>query len=586
MFWKRALCALALTVGCLSAQSPCANTPAFSACEIAFELTDAEAAQHPNPYATVNLQAEFRSPRFKTYLMPAYWDGGRRMVIRFAPTEAGEWIYRLSGNLESWSGKTGTFTAAASEAPGYLRPANLHHWAYVDKNLAHLWMGDFLPRMSAMDETAFRALVDARAAAKFTHIGGVLMEDAAALKGDRPDVAHFQKLDKFVRYINEKGMVADLALAGPNDQLTKMLPEWSARERFVRYVVGRYAPMNITWMGVRDFETYADGRALMKEIGMALKKTDPYQHPRSSGAAATSGPLAEDGWMNFVTYRSGDDALGAIEHQVIGRAQVNQEFAPEGADAATFRRRLWNATMNGQYPASVNVSPENAKVMKAWFEFFDDTRHWELEPYFDVDNGRAVALDGVEYVVYVEKPGPVEVLVEKHGYDVSWFNPATGESIRAKKFKGERYTGEPPDSKQDWVLYIAREGKKEGMLKSYKFESRETQLQLQDVERTLPKMPFTIEAPEQDTLSLRQAVPFAAKVTRETRATRAMTWLWTGDATVDGKGYRVLATTQKGVMQIPQGIAKKFPAVLNLRVYGMNSNGKVYSLDKTYQVTP
>ena len=44
--------------------------------------------------------------------------------------------------------------------------------------------------------------------------------------------------------------------------------------------------------------------------------------------------------------------------------------------------------------------------MTVWFDFFSDTRHWELEPYFDVDGGRALALEGIEYVVYVEKPGP------------------------------------------------------------------------------------------------------------------------------------------------------------------------------------
>ncbi len=76
-------------------------------------------------------------------------------------------------------------------------------------------------------------------------------------------------------------------------------------------------------------------------------------------------------------------------------------------------------------------------------------------------------------VNYVEHPGPpVEVTVEKHGYDVEWLNPATGESLDQKKYNGEHFTGQPPDSSHPWVLYIAREGHKESMAKSYKFESR------------------------------------------------------------------------------------------------------------------
>src|SRR6476660_1107590 len=83
----------------LRAQTACPAAALYSPCDIAFELDDAEAAAHPNPYSTVNLRAEFRSPRHRTYLMPAFWDGRRRMVIRFSPTEAGAWDFRVSGNL-------------------------------------------------------------------------------------------------------------------------------------------------------------------------------------------------------------------------------------------------------------------------------------------------------------------------------------------------------------------------------------------------------------------------------------------------------------------------------------------------------
>src|ERR1041384_565585 len=79
---------------CLRADAPCASVPAFSPCEIPFELTEPEFTTHPNPYKTVELRAEFRSPRHRTFLIPAFWDGGKRLIIRFAPTEAGAWDYR------------------------------------------------------------------------------------------------------------------------------------------------------------------------------------------------------------------------------------------------------------------------------------------------------------------------------------------------------------------------------------------------------------------------------------------------------------------------------------------------------------
>src|ERR1700694_1781778 len=79
--------------------TPCDGISAYSPCELAFELTPAELTSHSNPYRTAELQAEFRSPRFHTYLMPGFWDGGRKLVIRFTPTEPGQWTYRLTSNL-------------------------------------------------------------------------------------------------------------------------------------------------------------------------------------------------------------------------------------------------------------------------------------------------------------------------------------------------------------------------------------------------------------------------------------------------------------------------------------------------------
>lgn len=64
-----------------------------------------------------------------------------------------------------------------------------------------------------------------------------------------------------------------------------------------------------------------------------------------------------------------------------------------------------------------------------------------------------------------------------------------------------------------------------------------------------------------------------------------MMWLWTGEVSADGQGYRVLGAGQEGEMRIPAGIAKRYPAVLGLRLAGMNANGKVYFLDKVYRLT-
>ncbi len=554
------------------AQTPCDNTKAWSPCEFAFDLSGADATSHPNPYADVEFEAEIRSPHFRTFLMPAFWDGGSKLVLRFTPTEAGQWTYKFTSNVKSLDAKQGTFNAADSDSPGYVHAANVHHW-WTENKQPHLWMGTIADRLGFMTPDELSRLIAVIAVEKYNHARVSILGDPAdrarVMEGSRPNAQYFDELDRRILALHGKGITTDLVLAANPDHFRNLFPDWQSRERFVRYLIGRYGALNITWQGLMDFEDYRDGRALLKEIGLELKKYDSYDHPRSSNAKITSSPLLSDGWMDFVITNSTDDQLGSIEHQLYQVPFV----------AITTADRLWSSTMNGQYPV---VRGDAHGMAKSWFDFISDTRHWELEPYFDVDNARCVALEGIEYINYIRGSSPVEVEVEKHGYDVIWFNPVNGETMEAKKYKGEHFTGEAPDKSHPWILMIAREGRKESMLKSYKFDSRP--VPVQDVEINPQKLPYAIVEPGAEQLVVSLPTPYSVKLTRETRATREMMYLWTGDVAADGQGFRVLGTGAKGTFIVPPYIATNYPAVLSIRVAALNANGKAYSTDKVYQL--
>ncbi|HEX5226299.1 MAG TPA: DUF5060 domain-containing protein [Bryobacteraceae bacterium] len=564
-------------------QSTCEGTPAYSTCELPFELGAADAAgrSYTNPYVAIELHVEFRSPHFKTYLMPGFWDGTRnKMIVRFTPTEAGQWTYKVSSNVSGFDGKQGSFNAAASDSPGFVNVANVHHWATIKEGAPeikqpHLWMGLIADRLSFASAGDFTQQLDAAAQNKFTHIRGSILGSAADrsqvfLAPDRPNPAYFDELDRRIAEIHKRGITTDLMFASDPDCITALFPDAASRERFVRYIVARYAPFNITWQGVAEFEDFGDGRVLLKELGLDVKKIDPYDHPRSSGAKTTSASLLADGWMNYVVEGSGDDAVGSVEHQ----------FYQVPFVGVTDARHVWNATMDGEYP---ELRGGDLNVAKTWFGFMADTRHWELEPYFDVDGAHAVALDDVEYICYLDHPpGPVEVTVVDHGYDVAWLNPTTGEMVEGKKYKGEHFTGQAPDASHPWVLYVAREGHKESMLKSYKFDSRP--VPVQEIETDVKKIPFEIAAPMGNTLQVGKPVQFTAKLTRQTRATRDMMFLWTGEAVVDGRGFRVLGTGASGMFTVPASIAANFPAVLSIHVTALNTFGKAYQMDRVFQL--
>ncbi len=599
--------ALALALCLLKAQAPaaappCANTPAYSPCEMTFELSEQDAARHPNPYATVDLRAEVRSPHQKTYGVPAYWDGGRRLVIRFTPTEAGDWDWHLTSNIADWNEKEGSFTATASDAQRFPRVANVHHFAYLESKRAHLWMGASELLLMGLDDAQFRAVADARAAQKFNHLRFLVMAQglgSAYGPDGKPNLPYFQKLDQRIKYLNSKGIIADLILTGGVGYLTKMFPSAAERRLMIRFLAGRYAGLNITWQGVDYFEDDPDGRDLLKEIGTTLKEMDGYHHLRSSGAHMTSGPLLDDGWEDFAAYGTADDNVGAIEHQLYAVPQVNLDCGredsgagktlPQDVDPVAFRHHLWNATMDGQYVTYNNtgsgpqvVNSPGAKAMTAWYDLMAGTRHWELEPYYDVDGGRALALEDTDYLVYIEKPGPVELTVEEHTYDVIWMDPSDGTTMVAKKYHGKHFTGEPPDRYHDWVLHVVREGTLQSMNKSYYFESKD--IEMQEVEVDPPKIPFDVDAPRTEKLRAGQPVDFGITIKKATRATRQMMWLWTGEVTADHRGYRVLATGQKGSFTPPVALAYHYPATMLMKLYGMNSYGKVYLVSKGFDL--
>src|SRR5579864_2087988 len=299
----------------LLGQPGCPSTPIWTVCDLIFDLTPQE-----NP-AQAELHAEFRSPRHRTYLLHAFRDGDRRLVIRFAPTEAGAWEYRLTSNLARLDGQMGQGTAGESDAPGYVR-FSFEDTAATENQQPHLWMATGIDRFMAMPRADFDRLVAQRAHEHFTHLR-VTIEPGA----DLAEVA------ERIRAINARGLTADLGLAS-------IPPDARERERYLGDVVARFAAFNITWAGTTPFEDLPHGRSLVKEAGALIQKLDPYGHPRTTMAASTSGALTGDGWMNLLSYGTPEVNTGEVEHQLFQLPAVNTGIQSQ--------RDLWNATMNGQ----------------------------------------------------------------------------------------------------------------------------------------------------------------------------------------------------------------------------------------------
>jgi len=518
--------------------------------------------------------------------MRDFWDGGHTLRVRFSPTEAGTWTYRTASPIKRFDNQESTFPVAETGALGFVGVANLRHWWTTNKQ-PHLWLAAAVPFLE-LEQGAIETWLYARKHDGFTHIRGPLLTLHTPLKplsaDGQPNPAYFAALDDRLVAAANRGFTLDLLLADDSFVRSGAFKEWPARDALVRYLVARYGGLNVTWQGIERFEEVAGSRALLRDLGSSLQKYDTFAHPRSTDAAVSSSPLLLDGWMNYLIEASPHPEVAAVEHQFTQQPEIHIITA---TDPDGFRHELWNATTNGEYPSvpyEALRNEANIRAIRTWVQVISDTRHWELEPYFDVSGARAVGLEEIGFIEYAQTPGIVEINLPKHKYNPVWINPATGEEIPLKDYKGQVFSRQTPDNSHDWILDCEREGHKEAMLRSVRFESIDPPVQ--EIETDAAKIPFEIVDPPGDQVLPSLPTPYKAKLTKFTRGTRYMQFVWWGEVVAGGEGARMLAVGSFGNLTVPRELVTEAGATLNLRLLAINANGKAYELDKVYQLGP
>ncbi len=595
------LAALLATTPALSQEiAGCGSVPVYDPCEIQVAIPQQDTAEHSNPYSSVTLRAEFRSPKGgRTRVLPAFWDGGSRFVFRFSPDFEGRWDFRLISNVQSLDKQTGSFQAIAARTPGFIEVFNKRYFKYPLTNAAHFWLGDTMLDMATVPWDEFRAVADRRAEQGFTHMRAMVLGpsgDGAKVfaKPDEPAVEHFRELDRRVDYLHGLGFVTDLVLAGSGGELERLFPRRRQRENYVRYVCARYAGYSVTWQALLEWESHPSGASLAADVASAIAKYDPYKHPKSTGATVSSAPLFEDEWQDYVTQNRFDPALAAIEYETHPAPFVNTGIGI-GATPEIARKQAWGAAMRGQYvtfsDASGAADSPGAEQMAVLERFFAQSRYFDLQPHYRVVGGAALALQrvpymaekaiGIEYIVYAAQPGQIELVMPKHEYKVSWYDPSNGAWFdQKKKFKGDRYRAHTPDNERDWVLYVRREGKKQGHNKSFVLESKEPLIR--QVEHVPSELPFEIQLPSENEIQAGREHEFNATLLKNTIAAKRMLWLWTGEVTGANRGQRVLGTVQSGRFTVPGDLTPTYPATLSVRLVGIDGAGRLFEAFRTY----
>jgi hypothetical protein len=276
-----------------------------------FEYTFESRKAYADPFNDVEVDVIF-SRRGRTWRVPAFWRGGQRWTVRFAPPIAGEFSYRLEASdqeNDDLNGERGIFSIDAYAGTNALLrhgtlqvSANRRYLEHVD-GTPFFWLGDtwWTGLSDRLDWSGFQTLVADRKHKSFTVVqifaglvpleenppadpgfvneGGQVWEDGFA----RINPAYFDYADRRLLHLIDQGLLPAIAGAWgthlPILGIERMKKHW-------RYVIGRYGAFPVVWIAGGEVLDQAPQRGSpitpekggWTEIARYIKATDAHQN--------------------------------------------------------------------------------------------------------------------------------------------------------------------------------------------------------------------------------------------------------------------------------------------------------------------
>lgn len=349
--------------------------------EIALEGSD-----QGNPFIGIDLDATFtHAETAETYEPEGFYDGNGIYKIRFMPSKEGKWTYTTNSNRELLDGKKGEFicTPPAEDNHGTVRVRNKYHFKYEDGT-------PFIPVGTTIYQWAFhgkeKETIETLKNSPFNKARMLLVPPASEQyeKGGEFELAHFpyegspetywdfsrfnpqyfQYMEERVKMLRDINVEADLILFRPYDDgrwgFDRMDDE--SNERFVRYVVARFAAYRNVWWSLANENSFIDH--LTDEdwdvLFQVVQEKDPYGHLRSIHNADRIYDYGKP-WVTHVSlqYYNAVRAFGAsaLVRDIYKKPVIHDEINYEGnitkrwgqlsGEELTFR--FWLAYISGTY---------------------------------------------------------------------------------------------------------------------------------------------------------------------------------------------------------------------------------------------
>lgn len=447
------------------------------------------------PEVTVTFTGFSGKAAGKKIAVKGFWDGDSTYRVRFAPTAMGEWLWSSSSLNVGLNNKSGSFTCEGILPEqhvswhGHVRESQAFPYTFAhDDGTPFFLLGDtqwsFGNSAIAWPEE-FQAYINARAAQGFNYVHGVVYQTfptgrslneggEAFLNNDvnQLDPGFWRALDRRIAYMNEKGIVAGMMLAWANDAWSNFSTTAQV-ERYVQYLVNRYAVYNVFWITAGEYEEKSPpgGHAY---IGELLFARDPYRHPITTHTVKTSADDFGNAAWHTTIYQQTDDIALVSQDRKYNKPVINSEFGYEGDQSSDdVRRDAWEIVMRGgflvygdtttfHYNAVLspsNLYSEGASYMTVLKNFWmkSGVQWWQLSQFRGLNNRRWIASQpGVESVVYVESSGSFTVDMSHMSGEVRgrWFDTKNGQWGSAiSGVANSAFTLAPPSG--DYIAYLS-----------------------------------------------------------------------------------------------------------------------------------
>ncbi len=269
------------------------------------ELTFNSNKSYGDPFNDVNLDALFTHSDGTVLKVPAFWNGGNKWVVRFAPTLTGKWTYRTSCTDESNTGlhnRTGKISCAEYKGNldiyrhGFVKTTPSRRYFTYNNYTPFFYIGDTHWNLPANTLDNFKTIINKRVEQGFT----VIQSQPICSPGDKTcydlsdgtvsesDLPFFSDLDKRFQYVAEKGLVhanAQLFFVVELGERRAKYPD-AYLEKLCRYWVARYSAYPVMWTTAQESDDDCYGRHNIeattnpwKHVASFIHKYDPYRHP-------------------------------------------------------------------------------------------------------------------------------------------------------------------------------------------------------------------------------------------------------------------------------------------------------------------